>query len=99
MSLTLVLTRNAPDRLRGFLRSVFLEIDAGVYVSALMTRKGRERIWEEIEPFHVEGTYAVMVWEDAHKPARFEFRKSGNSPYVIRLLDGLPVLMRSLSKG
>jgi CRISPR-associated protein Cas2 len=45
MPFTVVVTRNAPERTRGFLASVMLEIAPGVYVSPKMTRGVRERVW------------------------------------------------------
>lgn len=45
MPFTVVVTRNVPDRTRGFLASVMLEIAPGVYVSPRMTRGVRERVW------------------------------------------------------
>jgi CRISPR-associated protein Cas2 len=46
MPFTVVVTRNAPGRTRGFLASVMLEIAPGVYVSPAMTRGVRERVWD-----------------------------------------------------
>lgn len=45
MPFTVVVTRNVPDRTRGFLASAMLEIAPGVYVSPNMTRGVRERVW------------------------------------------------------
>lgn len=45
MPFTVVVTRNAPARTRGFLASVMLEIAPGVYVSPRMTTGVRRRVW------------------------------------------------------
>lgn len=43
--MTLVVTRNVPERFRGFLASCMLELAPGVYASPAMTRGVRERVW------------------------------------------------------
>ena len=46
MDMTVVVTRNAPERYRGFLASCMLEIAPGVYTSPRMSDGVRERVWE-----------------------------------------------------
>ena len=43
--MTLVVTRNVPDRYRGFLASCMLELAPGVYTSPEMSQAVRERMW------------------------------------------------------
>ncbi len=43
--MTVVVTRNAPDRYRGFLASCMLELAPGVYTSPEMSPAVRERVW------------------------------------------------------
>ena len=43
--MTVVVTRNVPDRYRGFLASCMLEIAPGVYTSPNLSRAVRERVW------------------------------------------------------
>ena len=43
MPMTVVVTRNAPMRYRGFLASCMLEIGAGVYTSPRMNRGGARK--------------------------------------------------------
>ncbi|MBK8980695.1 MAG: type I-E CRISPR-associated endoribonuclease Cas2 [Planctomycetes bacterium] len=45
MPFTVVITRSAPPRTRGFLASAMLEIAPGVYVAPQMSRGVRERVW------------------------------------------------------
>jgi CRISPR-associated protein Cas2 len=52
MAFTVVVTRNAPPRTRGFLASVMLEIAPGVYVSPRMTKRVRERVWLVMIEWH-----------------------------------------------
>ena len=48
MSMTMVVTSDVAPRIRGFLASCMLEVASGVYVSPLMTRAVRERVWNVI---------------------------------------------------
>ena len=43
--MTIVVTRNVPDRYRGFLASCMLELAPGVYASPDMSRAVRDRVW------------------------------------------------------
>ena len=45
MSMTVVVTRNAPDRYRGYLASCMLELAPGVYTSPHMSEAVRDRVW------------------------------------------------------
>ena len=67
MSMTLVITREVPDRYRGFLSSVMLELVPGVYSSPRMTKGVRERIWEVMCDWAGElpsGGFVLMTWPD-----------------------------------
>jgi len=46
MPMTVIVTRNVPDRFRGFLASCMLEPAPGVYVAPNMSRAVRERVWD-----------------------------------------------------
>ena len=70
--MTIVVTRNAPDRYRGFLASCMLELAPGVYTSPHMSRAVRERVWA------VCGEWAgalpddggvLMTWLDKEQPS------------------------------
>lgn len=70
MAMTVVVTRNVPDRFRGFLASVMLEIAPGVYTSPHMTRAVRDRVWrvcEEWFPSVVDGSI-LMTWRAKDSP-------------------------------
>jgi CRISPR-associated protein Cas2 len=43
--MTIVVTRNVPDRYRGFLASCMLELAPGVYASPDLSCAVRERVW------------------------------------------------------
>ncbi len=55
-----IVTENAPPRLRGRLSLWLAEIRAGVYVG-VYSHRTRERIWGEVESM-IEGGSAVMAW-------------------------------------
>lgn len=55
-----IVTENAPPRLRGRLSLWLAEVRAGVYVG-VYGRRLRERIWEEVKIMIEEGN-AVMAW-------------------------------------
>jgi len=55
-----IVTNNAPRRLRGRLAVWLLEVRAGVYVGTYSART-RNRIWEQVTAYIDEGD-AVMVW-------------------------------------
>lgn len=70
MPMTIVVTRSVPDRFRGFLASVLLEIAPGVYTGPNLTKGVRERIWSVISGWHEalgggEAAGAIlMTWPD-----------------------------------
>ena len=70
--MTIVVTRNAPERYRGFLASVMLEIAPGTYVSPYMQAGVRERVWnvcvDWVEVLPVDGSI-TMIWRDATQPS------------------------------
>jgi len=69
---TVVVTRNAPDRYRGFLASCMLELAPGVYTSPHMSQSVRERVWavccEWAGALPNDGG-VLMTWQDKHRPS------------------------------
>jgi len=69
---TLVVTRNMPDRFRGFLASCMLELAPGVYTSPHMTSGVRDRVWsvccEWAEAIPDDGG-VLMTWQDKQAPS------------------------------
>lgn len=70
----MVVTNNAPPRLRGRLAVWLLEVSAGVYVGAYSTRT-REMIRDQIAELIAEGD-AVLAWT-AQTDAGFDFETFG----------------------
>jgi CRISPR-associated protein Cas2 len=70
--MVVIVTRNVPDRYRGFLASCMLEIAPGVYTSPRMSRAVRERVWAvccewaEIVP---DDGGVLMTWRERASPS------------------------------
>ena len=64
MPMTVVVTRDVPERFRGFLASCMLEIAPGVYTAPDMTRAVRERVWVVLDDWHSTARTGgiVMTW-------------------------------------
>ncbi len=81
MTMTLVMTRNVPDRFRGFLASVMCEVTLGVYSAPKMSPGVRDRVWRVMEEWF-DATFApdtavVMTWPDPKAPGGQAFRTLG----------------------
>lgn len=97
MTMTLVITRNVPERFRGFLASVMCEVTLGVYSSPGMRAGVRDRVWKVMEEWF-DATYApdtavVMTWPDAKAPGGQAFRTLGVPKVDLHAQDGM-VLVR-----
>jgi len=55
MAMTVLVTRNAADRVRGFLASCMCEVAPGVYVSGTMNKAVRTRVWTVMQRWFVLG--------------------------------------------
>ncbi len=66
MPMTVVVTRDVPDRYRGFLASIMPEIGPGMFVSPELSRGVRVRIWTVLSGWWdgVPGGSIMMVWKD-----------------------------------
>ena len=97
MSMTVVVTRNISDRMRGFLASTMLELAPGVYSSPRLNVAVRERIWEVAEEWFASETGAsvVMLWADSQKPGGMRVRVLGLPPVELVEVDGLILSRRS----
>ncbi|MFD1625184.1 type I-E CRISPR-associated endoribonuclease Cas2e [Azospirillum griseum] len=70
MPMTLLVTRDVPERFRGFLASVMLELAPGLYVAPSLTAGVRARVWRVMTDWHAElgeGS-VVLVWQDRNAP-------------------------------
>lgn len=98
MSMTVVVTRNVSDRIRGFLASSMLELGPGVYSAPRLSVAVRERVWDVVsEWFLLEHEASmVMVWADAQVPGGQNVRVLGMPPVELVEIDGLIVTRRPL---
>ena len=90
-----IVTENAPPRLRGRLALWLAEVRAGVYVGVYSVRI-RERIWSEVLELLEEGS-AVIAWAAANDSG-FEFETAGVNRREARDFDGL-TLVQFLPSG
>lgn len=70
--MTVVVTRNAPERYRGFLASCMLEVAPGVYTSPRMSDGVRKRIWEVCSGWSgalPEDGGILLTWRDTDSPS------------------------------
>lgn len=96
MSMTLAVTRNVSNRMRGFLASSMLELAPGVYSAPRLSPAVRDRIWAVLEDwFRAEKEASVvMVWQDANMPGGQNVKTLGLPPVELVELDGLIVTRR-----
>lgn len=91
MSMTVVVTRNVTDRVRGFLASSMLELAPGVYSAPRISPAVRNRIWLVLSdwfPNEIEASI-VMVWVNTEMPGGQSVLSLGCPPIKITEIDGL----------
>lgn len=95
-----IVTENAPPRLRGRLAVWLLEVRAGVYVGKYST-KVRAMLWNQVEE-GIEGGNAVLVWA-ANNESGFDILTLGKNRRIPYELDGMKLVsflpMESREKG
>lgn len=98
MAMTVVVTRDVPDRYRGFLASVMLEIAPGVYTAPRMTKGVRERVWRVVEDWWgtAPGGSVLLTWYDASERGGQAIRTLGLPPVHLHDEDGIFLACRSL---
>lgn len=84
-----IVTENAPPRLRGRLAVWLLEVRAGVYVGDTSQRV-REMIWHQVEN-GLEGGNAVMAWS-TNTEAGFDFVTFGVNRRIPCEFDGVKLV-------
>ena len=93
MAMTVIVTRDVPDRTRGFLGSLMPEPAPGVYASGNLSRAVRERAWAVVADWHGETGRGsvVMLWRDDKAPGGLGLQMLGNPPRRLADLDGMLV--------
>ena len=70
--MTVVITRNVPDRFRGFLASCMLELAPGIYTSPQMSASVRDRVWNVVCEWAgalPDDGGVLMTWRDTQQPS------------------------------
>lgn len=86
----LVVTENAPPRLRGRLTLWLTELRAGTYVGSY-GRRQRERLWSDIEALIGRGS-AVMAWSTSATESGFDFLVIGDDRRLPVTVDGFALV-------
>ena len=96
MSMTVVVTRNVSNRIRGFLASSMLELAPGVYSAPKVSPAVRKRIWRVLSEWFVAENDAsvVLVWADPEQPGGQNVLVLGLPPVSLVEIDGLIVSHR-----
>jgi CRISPR-associated protein Cas2 len=102
VGMTVVVTRNAPERYRGFLASCMLEVAPGVYTSPHMSDGVRERMWEvclEWSDALPSDGGVLLTWRDAEQPSGQGLRVIGWARSEIVNHDGVWLARRPVADG
>ncbi|MHB1678756.1 MAG: type I-E CRISPR-associated endoribonuclease Cas2e [Sulfuriferula sp.] len=96
MSMTVVVTRNASARVRGFLASAMLEIAPGVYSAPRLSPAVRERIWGVLQEWfpNEQDASVIMLWAERQVPGGQAVRTLGCPPIGLVEVDGLVLACR-----
>ena len=99
--MVVIVTRDVPDRCRGFLASAMLEIAPGVYTAPRMTAGVRERVWTVLADWFeaLGGGSIVMTWRDPKEPCGQGLRTLGLPARTFAELDGLIVTVSRTVQG
>lgn len=92
MSMTLITTRNLPDRHRGFLASCMLELAPGTYIAPRLNQAVRERIWNvllEWAPLMPPDGGILMVWRQMNVAAGIGINTIGWPKVELVEIDGI----------
>lgn len=97
MPMTVVVTRDVPDRYRGFLASVMPEVAPGVYVSPDLSRAVRERVWSVLTDWWgvMPGGSVVIAWRDTASAGQLGLAMLGAPPVELADLNGVLVVRKN----
>jgi CRISPR-associated protein Cas2 len=98
--MTIVVTRNSPERFRGFLASCMCEVSPGVYTAPRMTQGVRDRVWSVLEGwFAPAGDHALlMTYPEPALPGGQAFRVLGAPRQDLCEHDGLFLARRDIEE-
>lgn len=97
MSMTVLVTRNVSNRVRGFVASVMLEIAPGVYSAPRISPAVRQRLWDVLQDWFPNERDAsiVMLWQERDQPGGQVVRTLGTPPISFVDVDGLVLARRA----
>lgn len=100
MAMTLVVTRNVLERVRGFLASCMCEVAPGVYTAPRMTARVREQIWQVLSDWFEDDADSgiTMTWPDAKQVGGQAFLFLGSPKSELYEHDGLFLVRNELTK-
>lgn len=101
MPMTVVVTRNVPDRYRGFLASCMCEIAPGVYTAPRMNKGIRERVWQVMVDWFekdAEEQSVLMTWPDPKLPGGQRVRALGVPRNDLVRVDGVYMARRDVDE-
>jgi CRISPR-associated protein Cas2 len=84
-----IVTENAPARLRGRLAVWLLEVRAGVYIGTV-SAKVRDMLWSQVQDAIEEGS-VVFVWK-TNTESGFDFKTLGKNRRIPVEYDGLKLV-------
>jgi len=94
MPMTVCITRDVPDRTRGFLSSVMPELAPGIYVSGDLSQAVRDRILTVLTEWHyataTQGS-VILVWKEQAQAGGIGIKAIGTPKREIIDLDGVLV--------
>ena len=98
--MTIMVTRNAPDRYRGFLASCMCEIAPGVYTAPRMNAGIRERVWAVMTKWYQPDPQVsiLMTWPDSHLPGGQVVRALGVPRQDLWNHDGIYLARREIDE-
>lgn len=93
MPMTVLVTRDVPDRTRGFLSSIMPEPAPGVYVSGELSKAVRERTWTVISDWYAAAGRGsiILLWKDNDQPGGIGLLSLGTPPRRLADIDGVLV--------
>lgn len=101
MAMTVVVTRNASGRIRGFLGSCMCEIAPGIYTAPRINPAVRERVWRVVRGWFVasEDMSILMTWPDSNQVGGQEVRTVGTPRSSVWECNGIYLAKREVPKA
>lgn len=101
MPMTIVVTNNAPGRIRGFLASCMCEIGPGIYTAPRMTRAVRERVWLVLDEWATASRpcTVLMTWPEPLRAGGQAVRVAGMPTTLVHDYNGIYLSYREQPQG